>query len=147
MSRTANVSLLSNAHELEGQIRQIRPVIRGDILCVRCCEEVITSSSVGRIQYLFTVCFQAAAEIKVTGIKLRVYGSLLGIDSAYLHSHRILGCVGCHSKRSVSTAPGSGRGSVSISCFSLLPEEVRKIFFPPWWKSSRALLFICSFSV
>lgn len=37
------------------------------------------------------MCFQAAAGIKVIGIKLRVYGSLLGIGSVNLHSYRVWG--------------------------------------------------------
>lgn len=52
---------------------------------------MITSSSTGRFQYPFTVCFQAAAGIKVIGIKLRVYGALLGVDSVNLHSYRAWG--------------------------------------------------------
>lgn len=51
----------------------------------------MTSSSTERLQYIFTVCFQEATGIKVIGIKLGVYGSLLGIDSVNLHSYRIWG--------------------------------------------------------
>jgi len=91
MSPTADVSLLPNAHKLEGRIKQIIPVIRRYTLCVKCWGEMITSSSTGRVQYLFTLCFQAAAGIKVIGVKLRAYGSLPGVDSVNLLSYRMWG--------------------------------------------------------
>lgn len=58
-----------------------------------------------------------------------------------------LGCTGCCSRQKVSAALSSDSVCVSISCFSLLPEEIRKYFFPFLWTTSRAVLFICLFSV
>lgn len=37
------------------------------------------------------MCFKAAGEIKVIGIKLRAYGSLLGTGSVSLHPYRVWG--------------------------------------------------------
>lgn len=133
MSRTANISLLLNTQKYWKMKGQISPKMRGAILCVRiirqrrCYRKSVAASSAGRLQYLFTGCFQTVSTRNST--KRSAYASLLGVDLINLLSHGIW----MHGLlQQAKTITRSGLRVWLCFHLSLLPEVIRKYLFHPF---------------